>query len=221
MSEWIEGSQVFVVDDDNGARESVSALVEAMGVECLSFASGEEFLEYLAETPVKAGCAVVDVRLRGISGVAVLQHVLDKHPALPVVLITAYADVKMVIDAMSLGALTVLPKPYRDQELWDTVVRALGEAKRRYEEHSKADAVRREMDRLSDSEREVLGLLVRGVPNKQIAMRCDISPRTVDMRRTSILRKFAVESVPELIWKVAQAKVWNDEDSLVLDPLRA
>jgi FixJ family two-component response regulator len=204
MSEWANHGIIYVVDDDEGARESVSELISAMGMKCLSFNRGETLLEHFGHSAPGIGCCLVDVRMRGMSGVVLMQRLVKEFPCLPVILITAYADVQLVIEAKDIGAFTVLPKPYRDQELWDIVVRAMESSDQLTCRERERRIVQERLDSLSESEREVLECVVRGEPNKRVALLCDISPRTVDMRRKAIFDKFQVASVAELVWLLAR-----------------
>lgn len=204
MSEWANNGIVYVVDDDESARESVAELISAVGVKCQAFPQAEALLEHFGNTVPAVGCCIVDVRMRGMSGIVLMQRVVKEFPCIPVILITAYADVQLVIEAKDTGAFTVLPKPYRDQELWDIVVRAMEVSEKEAIKERERRSVQERLDSLSESEREVLECVVRGEPNKRVALICDISPRTVDIRRKAIFDKFQVGSVAELVWLLSR-----------------
>lgn len=204
MSRWASDGTVFVIDDEVDVRESLAALVSAMGLKCGQFESGEQFVDYLGTWQPGIAVAVVDVRMKGMSGLAVLEKVRNGFPTLPCIIVTAYADFTMAVEAMASDAFTVLCKPYRDQELWERIVKALEKSERAFDEFCEVGAINSRFSTLSASELAVMNLLIRGVTNKKISHLCQISPRTVDLRRKAILEKMAVPSVPDLIWKLAR-----------------
>lgn len=196
---------IWIVDDDRGARESMKVLLEPRGCLCKTFESGEEFLASISEERYANGCAIIDLRLRGVSGVAVLQSLVDSNLCISPLLVTAFADVKLVADAISMGAATVISKPYRDQDLWDAVSAGLIASQQRLAEKLQRDNMAQRINRLTSSEREVLCHLLRGEASKQIALDCDISTRTVDIRRASILKKMGAKSTIELSWEIGKS----------------
>jgi len=204
MNRWASDGTVFIVDDDEDVRHSLSALLSAMGLKHQQFESGEQFIEFLETWQTGIAVAVVDVRMKGMSGLAVLERIRDVYTTLPCIIVTAYADFTMAVDAMAGSAFTVLCKPYRDQELWERIVQALEKSQLAYEDYCEAGAINARFATLSSSEIAVMNLLIRGVTNKRISHLCEISPRTVDLRRKAILDKMGVASVPDLIWKLAR-----------------
>ncbi len=204
MSRWASDGIVFIVDDEADVRESLSALVSAMGLRYQQFESGEQFVDFLETWQAGIAVAVVDVRMKGMSGLAVLERTRGKYSTLPCIIITAYADFTMAVEAMAGEAFTVLCKPYRDQELWERIVQALEKSEQAYIDHCEVSAINGRFLMLSSSEIAVMNLLIRGVTNKKISHLCEISPRTVDLRRKAILEKMNVASVPDLIWKLAR-----------------
>lgn len=204
MSRWASDGVVFIVDDETDARESLSALVSAMGLKYQQFESGEQFIEFLESWQAGIAVAVVDVRMKGMSGLAVLEKTRGVYLTLPCIIVTAYADFTMAVDAMAGDAFTVICKPYRDQELWERIVQALEKSEQSYSDYCEVSAINSRFATLSSSEIAVMNLLIRGVTNKKISHLCEISPRTVDLRRKAILEKMNVGSVPDLIWKLAR-----------------
>jgi FixJ family two-component response regulator len=204
MSRWASDGVVFIVDDEADVRESLSALVSAMGLKYQQFESGEQFIEFLETWRAGIAVAVVDVRMKGMSGLAVLQRIRGMYTTLPCIIVTAYADFTMAVDAMAGEAFTVLCKPYRDQELWERIVQALEKSEQAYDDYCEVGAISNRFATLSPSEIAVMNFLIRGVTNKKISHLCEISPRTVDLRRKAILDKMNVASVPDLIWKLAR-----------------
>lgn len=194
---------VFVVDDDEQARKSVCALVRSMGIHAESFASAEEFLDGYAER--RAGCLVTDVRMLGMSGLELQEELNRRNVLLPIIVLTAYARTPLTVRAVKAGAVTVLEKPYEDDDLWDAIRRALAEDAARRARHERRQELSRRLDRLSPSERKVMEWIVQGKPNKSIAKLLDISIRTVENRRREVFEKTGAPSVAELVRMVIEA----------------
>jgi FixJ family two-component response regulator len=188
---------VFVVDDDEQARNSVCALVKSMGMPSQSFASAEEFLaEYQERRP---GCVVTDLRMPGMSGLELQEQLVQRRFDTPVILLTAYARTATTVRAMQAGALAVLDRPYAEDDLWEIIRKALADDAAKHTERER----RRDLDirfgRLTDLERRVLDLVVQGHSNKAIARELDVSMRTVANRRSDILVKLGADSTAELL----------------------
>jgi FixJ family two-component response regulator len=218
MSTWSEVGTVFVVDDDEAARMSVAAMVDSMGLKCQGFASCDAFLEFMNRWVVGIGVALVDVRMKGTSGLLALRQIRGRFPTLPVVMVTAYADVSMAIEAMEAGALSLLEKPYRDNDLWELIVRGMTTSETRFRSHLELTDLVHRYGALSISEAEVLKLLIGGVANKQIAHACEISLRSVDIRRKGILEKMGTSTVAELIWKLARSRFDPQRGEFLTNP---
>ncbi len=188
---------VHVVDDDPLARSSVCALVRSMGVAVCPHDSAEAFLA--AYQPGSPGCLVTDFRMRGMSGVELQQELINRGTFLPVIVITAFARTAMTVEVVQKGAVTVLEKPYADDDLWDGIRKALEYDREQRADHQRTTASRHRLETLTESEREVLKLVMEGLPNKQIANSLDVSIRTVENRRAAIFEKTGTESLAELI----------------------
>lgn len=187
---------VFVVDDDQQARDSVKALVRSMGVDAAVFDSAEAFLEtYDANRP---GCLVTDYRLLGMNGLDLCEELSRQGSRLPFIVLTAYARTSLTVRAMQSGALTVLDKPYHDDELWEAVCKALLWNAIQLDRQREVDQIQHRLGSLTPSENMVLELLLQGMANKQIAKRLDVSLRTVEGRRHEIMVKTKAESLPDL-----------------------
>ena len=199
-----ENVTVFVVDDDEAARQSVCALVESMGVRAESFESAEEFLA--AYDPQRPGCLVTDVRMLGMSGVELQEQLMAAEMKIPVVMITAFAETPVTVRAMKNGAMTFLEKPCRDQELWDAIRAALNRDAERRESRSRAAEHRERLASLTPHERAVMNHLVDGKMNKVIAKTLDVSLRTVEARRRSIFDKTGTRSIAELVRLVVETE---------------
>ena len=187
---------VFLVDDDPAVRTSVTLLLTSMGHPVDSFESAQQFLDaYRDDRP---GCLLVDVRMPGLSGLELQGRLKAVGITLPVIVITGYGDIPMAVRAMQAGAVTFLEKPFREQELWENVQRAieLDTEQRRRATH-RAEWQQR-LAHLTVAERQVLDRVVAGHPNKQIAAELGVSQRTVEVRRANVMRKMQVNSVVEL-----------------------
>lgn len=191
---------VFIVDDDEGVRESLAALLEASGFNTSAFSNATAFLA--AFHPHQRGCILLDVRLPDISGLGVLAELKELGAQLPVVMITAYADVPLAVAAMRAGALDFLEKPYAEETLLASVRKAL---LRDAETAGTYDDVRRinaHLAELTPREREVLDRLLIGRQNKQIAYDLGISPRTVEIHRARVMEKMAASSLSQLVRQI-------------------
>jgi two-component system, LuxR family, response regulator FixJ len=195
---------VFVVDDDPAARDSVAVLADSHGVRAETFASAEQFLG--AFDPQRPGCLVIDVRMPGMNGLDLQETLSTRGNSLPVIMITAYADVPMTVRAMENGALTLLEKPCTANELWARIQEALHRnAQFRLNCADRQDVLRR-LNSLTEDETRVLDLVLAGRPNKQIAAELSIGLRTAELRRARVMEKMRVESLSELVRLVLTAR---------------
>lgn len=191
---------VFVVDDDPGVGDSIRLLLRSVGLRAETFLSADEFLE--AFDPDRAGCLVLDVRMPGMSGLDLQEVLRDRNSTLPIIFVTAHGDIPMAVDAVKAGAVDFLQKPFRDQELLDKIHGALEENTRiRGEEEGRAE-IRKRLASLTPREREVMGLVVDGKANKNVARALGISQRTVEIHRARVMEKMGVRSVSKLVQMV-------------------
>lgn len=193
----MEKGVVFVADDDPSVCRSISAMAQVMGLDAETFDSAERFLE--AVPLQRHGCLITDVRMNGMSGLQLLNRMSDRGWILPTIVVTAYADVRIAVDALRSGAVTLLEKPYRDQELWDTIIDALAISKNFMMNNASRNATLYRLSLLSREELRVLPEMIRGTPNKLIAKAFDIAPRTVDLRRQAVLKKTEVANCIQLV----------------------
>ena len=197
-------SQVFIVDDDADIREAIATLVTQLGLTAIGFESAEAFLDgYQGERPA---CVVTDVRMLGMTGLELQQELNARGLCLPVIVLTAHADTPTTVRAMKQGAFTLLDKPCRDSELWDAIRSALEEDVSRMGDDQRQRELEVRLSLLTAGEREVLDLLLAGEANKVIAQKLDLGLRTVEARRQSLLKKFEVDSLAELIPLVLLAR---------------
>ena len=197
-------STVYVVDDDQGARESVRALVRSMGIHSEAFASAEAFLENF--NPKKPGCLVTDLRMDGMSGVELQDKLAANDVHLPVIIITAHAETPITVKAVKTGAITVLEKPCQDFELFDAIRDALVKDAEFRKSTASLKAFHERLDSLSVAEKEVLDYMMEGMANKVIARRLNVSIRTVENRRQRVFEKTGTDSLAELVRSVVEAK---------------
>ena len=188
---------VYIVDDDPDIRDSLSWLLKTVGLKSATFASAADFIHgFTGQGPA---CLVLDIRMPGASGLDLLEELIACGVRLPVLFITAYADVPMAVRAMKSGAVEFLEKPCNGQVLLEKVQRALKSDADRLARESSLDHVRARLERLTGKEREVLEMIREGRPNKEIASRLDVTPRAVELRRASLMRKLGVRSLPDLL----------------------
>lgn len=195
---------VYVVDDDEAVRDSLTLLLKAVGLASQTFSSAAEFLNHY--DPEQHGCLVADIRMPGMSGLD-LQDELNRGGAqIPLIFITGHGDVPMAVDAMKSGALDFIEKPFRDQDLLDRVQQALAWDKERRIENLKTLAIRERLATLTPRETEVMECVVQGQANKVIAMDLGVSQRTVEIHRARVMEKMAVRSVAKLVRAVEAVK---------------
>jgi two-component system response regulator FixJ len=192
-----EKAPVHVIDDDEALRESLSFLLRSAGIEVKTYSSATTFLASLPDTGLT--CVITDVRMPGLSGVELLRRLRELKFEIPVIVITGHGDVPLAVEAMKMGAIDFLEKPFDDEVLLASVRSALkqqdGESKRRTE---RAD-IEGKLASLSNREREVLEGLVAGKANKQIAYDLGISPRTIEIYRANLMTKMKAGSLSELV----------------------
>ncbi|MFZ1933683.1 MAG: response regulator [Thermoguttaceae bacterium] len=188
---------VFIVDDDPAVRQALMTLVRSMRLRAESYESAQQFLD--AFDAGRPGCVLLDVRMPGISGLGLLERFNREEIPLPAIVMSAYGDVPMVVQAMKAGALNFLEKPCRDQQLWEAVQEALKWDADHRERGALRAQVRRRLQRLTPGEHDVLALLINGKPNRTIASELNLSVRTIEVRRAKIMDKMEADSLAELI----------------------
>jgi FixJ family two-component response regulator len=188
---------VFIVDDDASMRESLKNLIRSVGLQVEAFTSAQEFLR--SEHPNVPGCLVLDVRLKGLSGLDLQKRIAEADMEIPIIFISGHGDIPMTVQAMKAGAVEFLTKPLRDQDLLDAIQHALERDRKAREQREEIQKLRRRFESLTQREREVMGLVVTGLLNKQIAAELGTSETTIKIHRHQVMEKMAANSLAELV----------------------
>lgn len=187
---------VIIIDDDPEFRDSVGRLLRSVGLRTRQFPSASEFFK--AEPADGPTCLVLDVRMPGRSGLELQRELAAANRQMPIIFMTAHADVPMTVQAMKGGAIEFLTKPFRDQELLDAVEAGLARDRARRDNDRALGDLKERFETLSSREREVMVQVTAGRLNKQIAHNLEIAESTVKVHRTNLMRKMKARSLPEL-----------------------
>ena len=188
---------VFVVDDDEGVRNSLRFLLKSVDLTTRALASANEFLE--TYKPNQPGCLILDVRMPGMSGLELQQQLNVRGAVIPVIFITGHGDIPMAVEAMQQGAFDFLQKPFRDQDLIDRIQRALERDSRSRAALAQHVKIRERLESLTPREREVMVLMTRGKANKVMAADLGVSQRTVEIHRARVMEKSGAASLAQLV----------------------
>jgi two-component system, LuxR family, response regulator DctR len=200
MSKTID-ALVYIVDDDSGVRDALAWLLRSRRLLHEAYANAEDFWALIRSTaPRQACCVLLDVRMPGMSGLALFEQVLTLPwaAAVPVIFLTGHADVPTAVDAVKRGAFDFCEKPFSDNALVDRIEQALQQSAQALTQLQGASQMRERMAELTDRERDVMRLVTQGLPNKLIADQLDISVRTVEVHRARVFDKMGVKSAVEL-----------------------
>ena len=198
-------SIVFVVDDDPSVRSAIKRLIGSVGLQVELFGSAQEFLA--SKLPNAPSCLVLDIRLPGISGLGLQRQLAEANVQIPIIFITAHSDIPMTVRAMKAGAVEFLIKPFRDQDLLDAIHLALEKDRGRRQQEAELTALRERFELLSPREREVVGMVVSGMLNKQIAAQIGTSENTVKVHRSHAMEKMQANSLADLIKMIERLRV--------------
>ena len=200
--------KVYVIDDDEAMRDSLNFLLESAGFNVTLFESALKFLEALPG--LDFGCVVSDVRMPGLDGIELLKRMKADNSRFPIVILTGHGDIPLAVEAMKLGAVDFLEKPFEDDRLIGMIEAAIRQA----EPAAKSEAITHDIAArivtLSPRERQVMDGLIAGLSNKLIARDYDISPRTIEVYRANVMTKMQANSLSELVRLAMRAGLLND-----------
>ncbi len=199
---------VYVIDDDLAMRESLDFLLSAAGFNVSLFDSASAFLKDLPD--LAPGCVVSDVRMPGMDGIDLLRQLKQGPKTLPVIIMTGHGDIPLAVEAMKLGAIDFLEKPFEDERLVVMIGAALGQAASHQKDEAAVADVASRIASLSPRERQVVDGLVAGLSNKQIARDYNISPRTVEVYRANVMTKMQAGSISELVRLAIRGGILKD-----------
>jgi two-component system, LuxR family, response regulator FixJ len=201
-------AKVYVIDDDAAMRDSLEFLLESSGFDVTLFDAAQDFLDALPK--LSFGCVVSDVRMPGIDGIELLKHMKAADNRFPILIMTGHGDVPLAVEAMKLGAVDFLEKPFEEERLTSMIESAIRQA----EPAARSEAVTQEIltrvESLSPRERQVMDGLMAGLSNKMIAREYDISPRTIEVYRANVMTKMGAGSLSELVRLAMRAGVLKD-----------
>jgi RNA polymerase sigma factor (sigma-70 family) len=188
---------VFVVDDDASVRDALKRLIRSVGLQVEVFASAQEFVQ--RRRPSVPGCLILDVRLPGVSGLDFQSQLSAANIGIPIIFISAHGDIPMSVRAMRAGAVDFLTKPFRDQDLLDSLHIALEQDRARLDREAELAVLRKRFDSLTPRERQVITMVVSGMPNKLIATHIGVAENTVKVHRSRAMEKMEAGSLAELV----------------------
>lgn len=194
---------VCLVDDDAELRAWFKSLLKTSGITATACASAEEFLATYEDKSI--GCIVLDVRMPGMGGLEMLDALRQRHVFIPVIMLTGHADVKLTVQAMRMGAMDVLEKPFREEELFALVRQAFAQYDKLKRFQNERQAIAPRIGLLTPRELEVLDLMVAGKKNRKIAEDLGISTKTLDIHRANIMRKMQTKTIADLVrWRLLE-----------------
>ena len=199
---------VYVVDDDAAMRESLEFLLDAAGYSVTTFDSAADFLQQLPR--LTFGCIVSDIRMPGIDGMELLRDVKAGRAEMPIIIMTGHGDIPLAVEAIKLGALDFLEKPFEDERMIGAIRTALERGKAAAKDEVVASDVAARIASLSQRERQVMDGIVAGLSNKQMARDYDISPRTIEVYRANVMTKMQARSLSELVRLALRAGLLED-----------
>ncbi len=200
--------KVYVIDDDEAMRDSLDFMLGAADFHVTVFESPHQFLDTLSG--IEFGCVVSDVRMPGIDGIELLKRLRASKSVFPVVIMTGHGDVPLAVEAMKLGAIDFLEKPFEDDRIIGMIEMALRQAEASAQGEAMTHDIASRIATLSPRERQVMDGLVAGLSNKQIARDYEISPRTIEVYRANVMTKMQAGSLSELVRLAIRAGALKD-----------
>lgn len=188
---------VFIIDDDEAVRDSTEMLVMSVGLKAKTFKSALEFLEHYSEQLF--GCLILDVRMPKMDGLELQDELNSRNSTLPIIFISGHGDIPMAVKAIRKGAADFIAKPFRDQELLDSLQKALRENEKAFIKHNSEQETYAKLATLSAREKQVLTQMIDGHANKVIAADLNISQRTVEVHRAHVMDKMRMKSLAQLV----------------------
>ncbi len=202
---------VYVVDDDSSMRRALERLLKSISLDYRTFSSAKEFLDY--DRPEVPSCVVLDVRMPRMSGLDLQKELEKRKSIIPIIFITGHGDINMAVKAMKDGAQDFLPKPFHDQDLLDSINRALSGYEELQITRLENRAIWERINRLTPREREVMEMLITGMLNKQVAYDLGASEKTIKVHRGRIMEKMEAESLVELVRMTGRVGIEGPENS--------
>ena len=198
---------VFVVDDDEPVLDAISLLLDTVDIPHQCYDNAQAFLADFGEH--QTGCLVLDIRMPGMSGLELQDHLIEAQDTIPIIFITGHGDIPMAVEAMKKGALDFIRKPFRDQDLLDRIQEAMTWDAENREHHADLEAVRGRASLLTPREQEVFGRVAEGQANKVVAIDLEISERTVEIHRSQVMQKMEARNLASLV----KMKILLDQNS--------
>jgi two-component system response regulator FixJ len=203
-----EKAKVYVIDDDEAMRDSLHFLLDSSGFDVTLFENAQRFLDALPE--LAFGCVISDVRMPGIDGIELLKQMKAAPSTFPILIMTGHGDVPLAVEAMKLGAIDFIEKPFEDERLITMIETAIRQAEPAARNDAIAQDIVTRIATLSPRERQVMDGLMAGLSNKLIAREYDISPRTIEVYRANVMTKMGANSLSELVRLAMRAGILKD-----------